>query len=153
MIAVPEHHVVPAEHVELSGPHYFNAHAGMACFAGATERIRVNSCINILPLQHPIVTAKSLSTIDWLSGGRVTITFAVGWLEGEFEALGVDFHQRGAIADEYIQAIVALWTAERPELGRAEEHTSELQSLMRISYDVFCLKKQTIARTNNCLSK
>src|SRR3546814_4359724 len=31
MIAVPEHHVVPAEHVELSGPHYFNAHAGMAC--------------------------------------------------------------------------------------------------------------------------
>src|SRR3546814_14607159 len=84
----------------------------MACFAGATERIRVNSCINILPLQHPIVTAKSLSTIDWLSGGRVTITFAVGWLEGEFEALGVDFHQRGAIADEYIQAIVALWTGE-----------------------------------------
>src|SRR3546814_17113742 len=67
MIAVPEHHVVPAEHVELSGPHYFNAHAGMACFAGATERIRVNSRINILPLQHPIVTATSLSTIAWLS--------------------------------------------------------------------------------------
>lgn len=114
MIAVPEHHVVPAEHLDLSGPHYFNAHAGMACFAGATERVRVNSCINILPLQHPIVTAKSLATIDWLSGGRVTVTFAVGWLEGEFEALGVDFHQRGAIADEYIQAIIALWTEERP---------------------------------------
>lgn len=115
MIAVPEHYIVPQAHTQLSGPHYFSASTAMAYWAGATEKIRVNSCIAILPLQHPIITAKALSTMDWLSSGRVTITFAIGWLEGEFQALGVDYHQRGAISEEYIQAIIALWTMEKPE--------------------------------------
>lgn len=114
MISVPEHHVIPKDHVELSGPHYFSAYPAMAYMAGATETIRVNSCIAILPLQHPIVSAKALSTMDWLSSGRITITFAVGWLESEFEALGVPFHERGAMSEEYIQAILALWTQDEP---------------------------------------
>ena len=114
MIAVPEHFVIPQSHVELSGAHYFHAYTGMAHFAGATERIRVNSCIAILPLQNPFVTAKALSTMDWLSGGRVTVTFAVGWLEEEFATMGVPFKERGAIAEEYAQAIIALWTQDNP---------------------------------------
>lgn len=114
MISVPEHHVIPKDHVELSGPHYFSAYPAMAYMAGATETIRVNSCIAILPLQHPIVSAKALSTTDWLSSGRVTVTFAVGWLESEFDALGVPFHERGAMSEEYIQAILALWTEDEP---------------------------------------
>lgn len=115
MISVPEHHVIPAAHLELSGPHHLSAYPTMAYWAGATETIRVNSCIALLPLQHPIVTAKALSTIDWLSSGRVTVTFGAGWLEGEFELLGVPFHERGAMSEEYIQAILALWTQEKPE--------------------------------------
>lgn len=115
MICVPEHHIIPREHVELSGPHYFNAYVGMAHFAGATETVRVNSCIAILPAQHPIVTAKALSTMDWLSGGRVTVTFAVGWLKEEFDLLGVPFHERGARAEEYTRAIIELWTRDNPE--------------------------------------
>jgi probable F420-dependent oxidoreductase len=115
MISIPEHHIIPNSHVELSGPHYFSAFPAMAYLAGATERIRVNSCIALLPLQHPVVTAKALSTMDWLSSGRVTVTFAVGWLEEEFDILGVPFHERGAIAEEYIQAILELWTKEAPE--------------------------------------
>jgi probable F420-dependent oxidoreductase len=115
MIAVPEHHIIPRSHVELSGPHYFHAYTGMAYFAGATETIRVNSCIAILPLQNPIVTAKALSTMDWLSSGRVTVTFAVGWLQEEFDLLRVPFHERGAMAEEYTRAIIELWTQENPE--------------------------------------
>jgi probable F420-dependent oxidoreductase len=115
MISVPEHHIIPREHVDLSGAHYFAAYPGMAFFAGATSTIRVNSCIAILPVQHPIITAKALATIDWMSGGRMTITFAVGWLKEEFDLLGVPFHERGARAEEYIQAIIALWTQENPE--------------------------------------
>src|SRR6202000_484980 len=53
MLGVPEHFIIPREHVELSGPHYFHAAASMAYFAGATEKIRVNSCITILPLHNP----------------------------------------------------------------------------------------------------
>jgi probable F420-dependent oxidoreductase len=114
MISVPEHYVIPAEHVELSGPHYFSSYPAMAYLAGATENIRVNSCVALLPLQHPVVTAKTLATIDWLSGGRLTVTFGVGWLKKEFDILGVPFRERGARAEEYIQAIIELWTSEAP---------------------------------------
>jgi probable F420-dependent oxidoreductase len=114
MISVPEHFVIPTEHLELSGAHYLSAYPTMGFWAGATEQIRVNSCIALLPLQHPILTAKALSTLDWLSGGRVTVTFGAGWLEEEFDALGVPFHERGAMCEEYIQAIIALWTQTEP---------------------------------------
>ena len=115
MIAVPEHHIIPKAHVELSGPFYFNAFTAMAHFAGATETVRVNRCIALLTMQNPIVTAKQLATMDWLSGGRVTVTFGVGWLEEEFDILGVPFHERGAMADEYTRAIIELWTSDSPE--------------------------------------
>ena len=114
MIAVPEHFIIPNEHVELSGPHYLQSTIAQAHFAGATEKIRLNSCITVLPLQHPIVLAKTLATADWLSNGRMMVTFGVGWLEREFEILGVPFHERGRIADEYLAAIVELWTSDSP---------------------------------------
>lgn len=115
MCCVPEHHVMPASHQELSGDFQMNAYVGMAMYAGATETMRVNSCIAILPLQHPITTAKQLATLDWMSGGRVTVTWAVGWCEGEFDLMGVDFHKRGRIAEEYTRAIVELWTSPDPQ--------------------------------------
>ncbi|CAJ1503430.1 TIGR03619 family F420-dependent LLM class oxidoreductase [[Mycobacterium] kokjensenii] len=114
MIAVPEHIVIPAEHVELSGPHYFQSTIAQAYLAGATQRIMLNSCVTVLPLHQPIVLAKALATADWLSGGRMMVTFGVGWLQREFEALGVPFGERGRIADEYLAAIVELWTSDSP---------------------------------------
>ncbi len=114
MLAVPEHFIIPAEHLELSGPHYFHGAAAQSFYAGATEHIRVNSCIALLPLQHPVVTAKALSTMDWLSGGRAMVTFGVGWLQREFEILDVPFRERGRMADEYLAAILELWTSETP---------------------------------------
>lgn len=114
MIAVPEHFAIPREHVELSGPHYLQSTAAQAYLAGATSRIRLNSCITVLPLQHPLVLAKSLATADWMSSGRMMVTFGVGWLQREFELLGVPFHERGRIADEYLAAIIELWTSETP---------------------------------------
>ncbi|MFT3930075.1 MAG: LLM class F420-dependent oxidoreductase [Spongiibacteraceae bacterium] len=114
MIYVPEHFIIPRNHVELSGPHYFHSQAAQGYLAGATQRIRIGTSITILPLQHPIVMAKALSTLDWLSSGRIEVTFGVGWLEGEFELLGVPFRERGRMADEYLEAIIALWTQESP---------------------------------------
>lgn len=115
MISVPEHFIIPNDHLDLSGPHYFHAAAGQGYFAGATEKILINSSIAILPLQNPIVTAKALSTIDWLSSGRIIATFGVGWLEEEFDILGVPFKERGAMAEEYLAAIIELWTKDSPE--------------------------------------
>ncbi|MGE0387593.1 MAG: TIGR03619 family F420-dependent LLM class oxidoreductase [Gammaproteobacteria bacterium] len=115
MINVPEHFVIPRSQAELSGPHYFHAAAAQGYIAGATSRIRVGTSLTILPLQHPIVTAKALSTIDWMSSGRITVTFGVGWLKDEFELMDVPFHERGRIADEYLEAILVLWTQDAPE--------------------------------------
>jgi probable F420-dependent oxidoreductase len=114
MLAVPEHFIIPRAHVELSGPHYFHSIVGMGYLAGATQRIRVNSCITILPLHDPFVLAKALSTADWMSSGRITVTFGVGWLEEEFDIMGVPFHERGRISDEYIAAMIELWTKDNP---------------------------------------
>jgi probable F420-dependent oxidoreductase len=115
IIAVPEHFIVPGAHVELSGPHYFHSTVAQAFLAGATQRIALNSCVTLLPLQHPIITAKALSTADWLSGGRMMVTFGVGWDAEEFRILGVPFHQRGRMADEYLAAIIELWTSDAPQ--------------------------------------
>jgi probable F420-dependent oxidoreductase len=114
VIAVSEHFLIPKEHVELSGAHYFHAASGMAFVAGATETVGITSCVSLLPLQNPIVQAKAFSTIDWMSGGRLTLTFGVGWLKEEFDLLGVPFHERGRIADEYLEAMIELWTQEDP---------------------------------------
>lgn len=114
MIAVPEHLVIPAENVELSGPHYLHSTVAQAYLAGATKNIRLNSCVTVLPLHHPIALAKALATADWMSSGRMMATFGVGWLKREFELLGVPFGERGRIADEYLAAITELWTGESP---------------------------------------
>jgi probable F420-dependent oxidoreductase len=114
MLCVSEHFLIPKDHLELSGSHYFHATAAKGFFLGATETIRVNSAITILPMQNPIVQAKGLSTIDWLSGGRAMVTIGVGWLEPEFELLGVPFHERGRMADEYLEAMIELWTKDDP---------------------------------------
>lgn len=115
VISVPEHFVVPKNHVALSGPHYFHAYAAMGYFAGATSRIRINSSIALLPLQNPMIAAKALSTLDWMSSGRIIVTFGVGWLKEEFDLLGVPFDKRGRIADEYLAAMIELWTSDDPK--------------------------------------
>jgi probable F420-dependent oxidoreductase len=82
--------------------------------AGCTSRIRLGTTVIIVPYRNPLVTAKMLSTLDVLSGGRVTTGLGVGWMEGEFKALGVPFEERGALSDEYIAAIKVLWTQDKP---------------------------------------
>jgi probable F420-dependent oxidoreductase len=114
-ISAPEHMVMPADLVPAMGAYWTDALTVMTFVAGATKRIRVNSSVIVLPYHEPIAYAKAISTLDVLSGGRVTVTFGVGMARGEFAALGVPFHKRGRIADEYIEVLKTLWTADNPE--------------------------------------
>jgi len=68
----------------------------------------------ILELEKGTSYRIHISTIDWMSGGRLIAAFGVGWLKDEFDLLGVPFHERGKMADEYIAAIIELWTSESP---------------------------------------
>ena len=86
----------------------------LAAVAVRTRRLRLGTGILVLPHHNPILVAKALVTLDVLSGGRLIAGFAGGYVEAEFRALGVSFRDRGAITDEYLEAIRTLWTDERP---------------------------------------
>jgi probable F420-dependent oxidoreductase len=109
-----EHFLIPVSHLALSGDHYLHTTVALGFVAGFTQRMKLSSSVSLLPLQSPIVQAKAWSTLDWLSGGRATPMFGIGWEEEEFKTLGVPFHERGRIADEYIAAMIELWTQETP---------------------------------------
>jgi probable F420-dependent oxidoreductase len=110
-----EHFIMTQDHYDLSGYHYVHGTVALAYLAGRTKQMKLSSSVSILPLQNPVVQAKAWSTLDWLSGGRATALFGVGWLKEEFDILGVDFHTRGKRADEYVAAIIELWTSDKPE--------------------------------------
>ncbi len=81
----------------------------LAYVAAATQRIRLATGILILPQRNPVILAKELATLDRLSGGRVELGVGVGWLEEEFDALGVPFDERGRRTDEHIEVLRRLW--------------------------------------------
>jgi len=81
--------------------------------AASTSTIRLGTGILILPQRNPIVLAKEVATLDRLSGGRVELGIGVGWLEEEFDALGISFADRGRRTDDYVAALRALWTQDQ----------------------------------------
>lgn len=82
----------------------------LAFVAGATDELRLGTAMLILPEHHPVHLAKRLATLDRLSGGRLLAGVGIGWLEEEYDAVGVPFARRGARADEYLEAMLALWS-------------------------------------------
>jgi probable F420-dependent oxidoreductase len=85
----------------------------LAYVAHATSTLRLGTGILIVPQRNPVVLANQLATLDHLSGGRMILGAGVGWLEEEFQALGVPFEGRGRRTEEAIEAMRALWTQER----------------------------------------
>jgi probable F420-dependent oxidoreductase len=84
----------------------------MAYLAGTTSRVRLGVAVLNLPFAAPVVTAKSLTTIDRLSNGRLDVGFGTGWQPEEFAATGVPMERRGARADDYLRCLDAIWTEE-----------------------------------------
>ena len=82
--------------------------------AACTDRIRLGTTVLILGYRPPVQTAKLIATLDVLSGGRTILGVGVGWMQEEFDALGMPFDHRGARADEQLEIFDALFTQERP---------------------------------------
>ena len=89
--------------------HYPDPLIYMAYLASVTKTIRLATGILIIPQRNPVVAAKQIATLDQLSGGRIVLGIGVGWLEEEFNAIGVPFEGRGKRTDEHIAAMRALW--------------------------------------------
>jgi probable F420-dependent oxidoreductase len=89
--------------------------ATAAYIAAKTSRIRIVLSVLVVPHRPAVLAAKSLATIDFLSGGRLTVGIGAGWLESESDAVVLTpFKERGAVTDEYVQAFRALWTEHKP---------------------------------------
>lgn len=111
-VVLPDPQVPPSPlppHVPLLDPAVC-----LAFLAAGTKTLRLGTGIIILPQRNPVVLAKELASVDVVSGGRLLFGLGVGYLQAEFAALGVPFEHRGARADEYLEAILALWTEEAP---------------------------------------
>ena len=75
-----------------------------------TTTLRLGTGILILPQRNPVVLAKEVATLDVLSGGRVVLGVGIGWLEEEFDVIGVSFPDRARRTDEYVEVMRALWS-------------------------------------------
>ncbi len=127
-IAVTDHVVVP-RNVDSTYPYtdegdwpagqvgdFHDQLTVLAYLAGRTGSARLLTSVMVAPHRAPVLTAKMLSTIDVLSGGRLTVGVGAGWCREEFEALGAPPHaERGRVTDEYVRVFKELWTADDPE--------------------------------------
>src|SRR5579864_4501208 len=106
---VSDHLCIPPDQTEGSGGRYLDVLATLAFLAGATERIRLGVSVLVVPYRPAVLTAKQIATIQELSGDRMILATGVGWMRREFEALGVDPGQRGALTTETLRVLHQLF--------------------------------------------
>jgi probable F420-dependent oxidoreductase len=109
-INMPEHVILPQDPAAPLEDVWYDNFVIASHLAAVTKRIRFLLYVMIIPYHEPIVAAKQLATLDQVTNGRVICGTGVGWLKGELEALGVSHEKRGAITDEYLEAMRELWT-------------------------------------------
>lgn len=85
----------------------------LAFLASVTSTIGLATGILIQPQRNPVILAKEVATVDHLSGGRMLLGVGIGWLEEEFDAIGVPFAERGRRTDDGVAAMRALWSQDR----------------------------------------
>ncbi len=86
----------------------------MSHLGAVTRRVNLGTSVVILPYRNPVVLAKTIATADVLSHGRVIFGAAIGWMEGEFQALSAPFPNRARVSDEYLRLLKELWTTPTP---------------------------------------
>lgn len=106
-VAVCDHIAVPGDRADAMGTTWWDPVATLAHLAAVTRQVRLLSHVYVLPYRHPLAAAKAWATLDALSEGRAILGVGAGHVEGEFDALGVAFADRGHLLDEAIDAVRA----------------------------------------------
>ena len=78
--------------------------------AAQTKKIRLGTSVLDMPYHNPVVLARRLTTLDVLSNGRLSVGLGLGWNKDEMDATGADMKKRGALADEFLPLLKAIWT-------------------------------------------
>lgn len=126
---IPEHLAVP---VEITSRYPYSADGkfpggpgaalhdpfvALGFMAACTKTIKLGTGVFVLPLRNPLVVAKAAASVDVLSQGRLLFGVGIGWLEDEFNAVGMPFKDRAARTREWIAMMKALWTEETPQFS------------------------------------
>ena len=107
---VTDHPAPDSRWLAAGGHHALDPFVALSFAAAATTTLRVQTHILVLPYRNPLLTAKAVLSLDVLSGGRVILGVASGYLKPEFAALGVDFDTRNELTDEAIDVMRRVWT-------------------------------------------
>jgi probable F420-dependent oxidoreductase len=107
-----DHIAVTPDVAELYPAPFYDPFTTLAWLSGLTESIELGTTVTVLPYRNPLLTARVCANIDQFSGGRFILGVGVGWSAQEYAALDVPFERRGAITDDYLAAITALWTSD-----------------------------------------
>lgn len=123
---VSEHIVIPQSH-NVFGDVFYEPLTTLGFVAALTDSIKIGTSIIVLPYRNPVVLAKSLSTLDVLSKGRLIIGIGAGWMEEEFKALNANFEDRGEVTDEYLEIIKILFTDDNPVFRGSHNSFSDIK--------------------------
>jgi probable F420-dependent oxidoreductase len=104
-----DHPAPSAEWLHRNGHDALDPFTALAFVAAASNKLRLHTNILVLPYRNPFITAKAAATIQVLSGGRLILGVGSGYQKAEFDALGVDFHKRGALMDEALEVLQLAW--------------------------------------------
>jgi alkanesulfonate monooxygenase SsuD/methylene tetrahydromethanopterin reductase-like flavin-dependent oxidoreductase (luciferase family) len=119
---VTDHLIVPAEHAATYGT-IAEALVTLGFLVGRTQRLELGVSALVVPQRRPLVALKQLTTLDFLSGGRIVTAVAAGWMEGEFASLGATYGSRGRLLNEWL-AVAASVFEQMP--GRVRHEGREL---------------------------
>jgi alkanesulfonate monooxygenase SsuD/methylene tetrahydromethanopterin reductase-like flavin-dependent oxidoreductase (luciferase family) len=105
---VTDHLIVPGEHAATYGT-IAEALVSLGFLAGRTRRLQLGVSALVVPQRQPLIALKQLTTLDFLSGGRILTAVAAGWMEGEFASLGAPYEGRGRLLDEWLSAAASVF--------------------------------------------
>jgi alkanesulfonate monooxygenase SsuD/methylene tetrahydromethanopterin reductase-like flavin-dependent oxidoreductase (luciferase family) len=122
---VTDHLIVPAEHAGVYGT-IAEALVSLGFLAARTQRLELGVSALVVPQRNPLVALKQLTTLDFLSGGRIVTAVAAGWMEGEFATLGAGYEGRGRLLDEWLELARSVFQ-QMPGRVRYEGRTLSLE--------------------------
>ena len=126
---VSDHVVIPASQDYPKTSYIYDPILTLTWAAAVTSRVRLGTTVLVAPQHNPLWLAKALASLDALSNGRLTVGVGVGWSEGEFQALGQPFHNRGARTDEIIELWRACWNEDPTSFTGKYYELSDLRVL------------------------
>ena len=106
LVMISDHVAITPDVQEGFPAPFYDPFTSLSWLAAMSDKVELGTTVTILPYRHPLLTARMGATIDQLSNGRFILGTGVGWARQEFNALGVPFDKRGALASEYLEAII-----------------------------------------------